>query len=82
MCMQVCVLSRVEQTNLAMFPAAATMVFWDMAATRLIPWPSAPRSYTYSKTDRQILKHKHTFAVFTAETVHCSLVTDVIELNL
>ncbi len=31
---------------LAMFPAAETMALWDMAATRLIPCPSAPRSYT------------------------------------
>lgn len=33
-------------THLAMFPAAATMEFCVMVATRLIPWPSAPRSYT------------------------------------
>lgn len=35
-----------SHTHLAMFPAAATMEFCVMVATRLIPWPSAPRSYT------------------------------------
>lgn len=33
-------------TYLAMFPAAATRELCDMVATRLIPCPSAPRSYT------------------------------------
>lgn len=32
--------------HLAMCPAAETMELCDMVATRLIPQPSAPRSYT------------------------------------
>lgn len=32
---------------LAMLTAAVTMELCDMVATRLIPHPSAPRSYTY-----------------------------------
>lgn len=41
---------------LAMFPAAETMELWDMAATRLIPCPSAPRSYTW-QTREHIKRH-------------------------
>lgn len=35
---------------LAMLTAAVTIEFCDMVATRLIPQPSAPRSYTYKNS--------------------------------
>lgn len=43
------------EAYLAIFPAAATMELCDTVATRLIPCPSEPRSYTYKKGARQLL---------------------------